>query len=429
MSNSLAIAAVTTMLDYLITQTLARSGAVSLESVTAKPLDKARDSGESTNQINIFLYQTIPNAAWRNQDIPSRIKPGETGRAPLALTLSYLITAYGKNNDDIEGQRLLGMAMQSFHDHPEIHPRDIEQAQSSTNLSPDKRELLASSGLKNQVDRVRITPQVLSMEDISKMWATFQSPYRISATYEVSVVLIESGVPVKAALPVLAVGDEDRGSIIQTDLIPPISTIERLTWPSQRQSQQQSITPGETLTLQGHHLDKPGTAAFVRFSNAYLSTPIEIALPSPVSANEITVNLPQNVDSIWVSGFYTVALRYERAGTNQFSNAQPLAIAPTIDPSSLRVGNNGLALHCSPPVRSGQSVALLLGSQEIALSRDPDDTEALTRLNFPLTTVQPGEYWTRLRVDGVDSHLVMRTPDGKLQFNPAYRVTVLGGGI
>jgi hypothetical protein len=223
------------------------------------------------------------------------------------------------------------------------------------------------------------------------------------------------------------VGDEDRGSIIQTDLIPPISTIERLTWPSQRQSQQQSITPGETLTLQGHHLDKPGTTAFVRFSNAYLSTPIEIALPSPVSANEITVNLPQNVDSIWVSGFYTVALRYERAGTNQFSNAQPLAIAPTIDPSSLRVGNNGLALQCSPPVRSGQSVALLIGSQEIALSRDPDDTEALTRLNFPLTTVQPGEYWMRLRVDGVDSHLVMRTLNGKLQFNPAYRVTVPEG--
>jgi hypothetical protein len=71
MSNSLAIAAVTTMLDYLITQTLARSGAVSLESVTAKPPDKARDSGESTNQINVFLYQTLPSAAWRNQDIPA----------------------------------------------------------------------------------------------------------------------------------------------------------------------------------------------------------------------------------------------------------------------------------------------------------------------------------------------------------------------
>jgi hypothetical protein len=73
-------------------------------------------------------------------------------------------------------------------------------------------------------------------------------------------------------------------------------------------------------------------------------------------------------------------------------------------------------------------VALLLGSQEIALQRDPENTDALTSLSFPLATIQPGEYWVRLRVDGVDSHLVMTTDDGKLRFNPTYRVTVPGGG-
>lgn len=428
MSNALAIAAVTTMLDYLITQSLARSGTVSLESVTAKPPDKARDSGESTNQINIFLYQTLPNAAWRNQDIPSRTRPGEIGRAPLALTLSYLITAYGKNNDDIEGQRLLGMAMQSLHDHPEIRPQDVEQAQGSTNLSADKRELLASSNLKNQFDRVRITPQALSLEEVSKIWSTFQSPYRITAVYEVSVVLIESGLPVKAALPVLTRGNEDRGGLVQADLIPPIPTIEGLTWPSQQQSKPPSIALGEPLTLQGHHLDNPGTTAFVRFSNPYLRDPIEIGLPPTFSADEVTITLPQAANSTWVAGFFTVVLRYEQSGTNQFSNAQPLAVAPTIAPASVNAEADRLTLTCSPPVRPGQSVALLLGSREIALPRDPEDTAALTQLSFPLTNIQPGDYWVRLRVDGVDSHLVTRTADGKPQFNPAYRVSVPGGG-
>lgn len=424
MSNALAIAAVTTMLDYLITQSLARSGAVSLESVTAKPPDKARDSGDSTNQINIFLYQTLPNAAWRNQDIPSRVKPGETGRPPLALTLSYLITAYGKNNDDIEGQRLLGMAMQSLHDHPEIRPQDIERALGSTTLSTDKRELLVSSNLKNQVDRVRVTPQILSVEEVSKMWATFQTPYRISAAYEVSVVLIESGVPVRTALPVLSVGDDNRGGLVQADLIPPVPTLERLSWPSQQQSQQASLTLEEPLILSGHHLDNPGTTAFVRFRHPALTTPIELALPQPVAPNRITVALPPGMP--WVAGFYTVALRYEKEGNSQFSNAQSLAIAPNLQAPA--INTNRLTLDCVPPVLPGQAVALLLGSREIPLQREPDETEPLSRLSFSLATVPAGDYWVRLRVDGVDSHLIRRTPDGKLQFNPAYRVAVPDGG-
>lgn len=428
MSNALAIAAVTTMLDYVITQSLVdRRLAASLESVTAKPLDKAREGGEGTNQINIFLYQTLPNAAWRNQDIPSRVKPGETGRAPLALTLSYLVTAYGKNNDDIEGHRLLGMAMQGLHDHPEIRPQDVEQALRSPNLSPDKQELLASSNLKNQVDRVRISPQILSVEEVSKMWATFQAPYRISAAYEVSVVLIESGLPVKAALPVVSVGNEEGGSLIQPDLIPPIPTLEQLTWPSQQTSQQASITLGESLTLQGHHLDNPGPPAVVRFTNPYLRNPIDVELPLPLTANAVTVPLSPGPDADWVAGFYTVALRYGQGNTSQWSNARSIAVAPTLSPSSLAINANRLTVECSPPVRPGQTVALLLGSRELLLSWDPDDTEALTQLSFSLETIPAGDYVVRLRVDGVDSHLVMQAPNGRLQFNPAYRVTIPEG--
>jgi hypothetical protein len=440
MSNALAIAAVTTMLDYLITLALASSMEVSLESVTAKPPDKARDGGEGTNQINLFLYQTLPNAAWRNRDIPNRVKPGERARSPLALTLAYLITAYGKNNDDIEGQQLLGMAMQSLHDHPEIRPQDIEQALDSTNLSPGKKALLASSNLKNQIDRVRITPRVLSVEEVSKMWATFQTPYRISAAYEASVVLVDSAVAVKAAPPVLTIGSENRGVLARPDLIVPIPTLETLTWPSLERSRQQSITLGEALTLKGHHLDSPGTTAFVRFRNPHLSEPVEIALPSPLPANAVTMSFPEDADSTWVAGFYTLALRYHKrvndSDYNRFSNALSLAVAPTISPGSINVSADSLALTCSPPVQRGQSVALLLGSREILLQRDPDDTAALTDLRFSLAGIPPGKYWLRLRVDGVDSHLVTvvngqdaqnepeMSNDRRLRFNPEYEVRV-----
>ncbi len=426
MSNALAIAAVTTMLDYLLTQALARSGAVNLESVTAKPLDKAREGGDSTNQVNIFLYQLLPNAAWRNQDIPSRVRPGETGRSPLALTLSYLITAYGKNNDDIEGQRLLGSAMQSLHDMPEIRPRDIEQALGSTNLSPDKQELLASSNLKNQIDRVRITPQILSVEEVSKMWATFQAPYRISAAYEVSVVLIDSAMPVQAALPVLTRGAGDRGVMVQADLTPPFPTLEALTWPGQQQ--RTGLALGARLTLQGHHLNSPGEP-IVRFKHPQLSQPLELRPQPPLSGNQISVTLPTDEPSAWLAGFYTVDLQYGQGGTEQsaqVSNALGVAIAPTLIPN-ISATSNGLTLECSPSVQPGQQVSLLLGGREIAFEWEPDAAEALNRLNFSLTGVSAGEYWVRLRVDGVDSALVVRSADGKLAFNPAYRVTLPGG--
>ena len=431
MSNALAIAAVTTMLDYRITQALARNVVVSLESVTAKPPDKARESGESTNQINIFLYQTMHNAAWRNQDIPTRARPGETGRAPLALNLSYLITAYGKNNDDIEGQQLLGMAMQTLHDQPEIHPRDIERAIASPNLAPDKRELLVNSNLKNQIERIRMTPQILSLEEVSKMWATFQAPYRISCAYEASVVLIESTKAVRAPLPVLTRGAGDRGPLAQANLLPPIPTLETLTWLSQTLNSQPSITLGESLTLQGHHftqlLDQPDEPTAVRFYHPRLSGPIDIPLSSPVSSQSITVALPTNANPAWIVGFYTVTLRYERDGVERFSNALSVAIAPQIDPNSLVMTDATLTLTCAPSVTPEQVASLLIGSREIGYEWDPEETQPLSRLTFSLAGMAPGNYFVRLRVDGVDSRLIRQLSDGTLQFNPAYQVTIPGG--
>ncbi len=191
MSNSLAIAAVTTTLRNIIARGIGDE--LGSGSVTTRPPDKARENGESSNQINIFLYHTLPNSALRNQDIPSRVKPGETGKLPLALNLYYLITAYGQDNDDILGHRLLGAAMRVLHDAAILKPGDIKAA-------------LSESNLHQQIERIRITPQSLSLDDVSKLWTTFQTQYRISAAYEVSVILIDSSLPVKAPLPVLTRG-------------------------------------------------------------------------------------------------------------------------------------------------------------------------------------------------------------------------------
>ena len=83
MSNPLAIAATT-----LTLQAILQNGIVSDPTdpdltdttVTILPPDKARGNA-SANQLNLFLYQILPNAAWRNMNIPSQVMPGETGHA------------------------------------------------------------------------------------------------------------------------------------------------------------------------------------------------------------------------------------------------------------------------------------------------------------------------------------------------------------
>lgn len=177
MSNSLAIAAVTATLRNLLDRGLNVS--VPGTKVTTRPLDKAR-AHDLGNQVNLFLYQTLPNAAWRNIDLPRTDPATTTGHPALALNLYYLLSAYGQNEDDPEpfSHRLLGEAMRLLHDHPVLDPQAIKEA-------------LAGNDLHAQAERVRITLQPLSLEEMSKLWSAFQTQYRVSVAYEVSVVLIE----------------------------------------------------------------------------------------------------------------------------------------------------------------------------------------------------------------------------------------------
>jgi hypothetical protein len=80
-----------------------------------------------------------------------------------------------------------------------------------------------------------------------------------------------------------------------------------------------------------------------------------------------------------------------------------------IIPQQATVDANGevtLTLILSPQVRPRQRVALLLGDREVLAQPHPNQTD---RLEFRIAGVTPGEYFVRVRIDGVDSLLVDRT--------------------
>ncbi|WP_413167485.1 DUF4255 domain-containing protein [Capilliphycus salinus ALCB114379] len=396
MSNSLAIAAVTQTLRNLIFRGIASE--LGSGSVTARPPDKARDNGDSGNQINIFLYQTSPNAAWRNQDLRNRVKPGETGQPPLALNLYYLITAYGQDNEDILSHRLLGTAMRVLHDHCILNPGEIKNA-------------LETSDLQNQIERVRITPITLSLEELSKLWSCFQTQYRISAAYEVSVILIESDRPVKAPLPVLTRGSEDQGIIAQTNLTPPFPTLETVEPPDR----QPGVRLGEVLTLRGHHLDSEDNKVYVIFMQARFAESIKVEL-SAGTATELKIFIsdqagiwpPGKEPSSWPIGIYTIAVQVKRDEKEYTSNALPFSLVPRINLDNLALDKNLLTLTSQPPVQSGQKVVLLLGDRELFPQFDEDPNLA-NKMKFNIKGIPAGEYFLRLRVDGIDSLLIDRS--------------------
>ncbi len=392
MSNSLAIAAVTATLQNLIFQGTREE--LGSGDITALPLDKARENRDR-NQINLFLYHTMPSPAWSNRAKPRRVRHGETEKPPLALDLYYLITAYGESDNDPKSHALLGQVMSILHDHRELSPAEIEAA---------TVESLSESDLHQQLERVSISPQALSFEETSKIWGSFQAQYRISVAYQVSVVLIDSTLPVIAALPVLARGRDDNGAVVFPLMTP---TLQAIQLPNRKPSAQM----GDVLTLVGNNLDRPDVA--VRLRHSRHTDAIELQPLPGSNETELQVQLPNTTDNPqnvvqWLAGFYTLSLALHRPDYSWTTNELPLPLAPqiaSITPQEAPPGDLTLTLTCTPQIRPEQRLVLLFGDrgimpQPVSL---PDDPTLPSELRFQIEAAQPGTYVLRLRVDGVDS--------------------------
>jgi hypothetical protein len=399
LSNPSAIATVTATLQNLLTAVTT--------SVTTKPPASARE-GSTGDQLNVFLYSIHHNPAFRNAPMPHQSRDGERSHPPLALVLKYMVTAYGQNDDDVSGQELMGEAMSLLHDHPLLGPSDIE------GITPE-------SSLQNQVERVRITPESLSLDDMSKLWSSFQSAeYHLSVTYEVSVVLIESDRPARTPLPVLRRGEDDRGAYVQTGLVPPFPAITAVEPPNG----QPAAVLGDTLDLGGHHL--AGDTVTVRFGHPLLASPIELPALAGGTDSKVSVQIP-NDPAAWVAGIHSIEVIVAIAGEqDRTTNTLSVSIAPRIltiappSPVATVGGDVTLTLTFSPELRPQQRAALLLGDREVLAGDHPAPTDTLA---FAVTDAPLGDRYIRLRFDGVDSLLVDRSVTPPV-FDSSAQVTI-----
>lgn len=430
MSNSLAIAAATATLRSLLMHGLG------ISDVTIKPPDSAR-KGTTGNQVNLFLYQTSIDAALRNHEMPGQVKTGETGHPPLPLCLYYLVTAYGEGDDESRAQQLLGQTMSLLHDHPLLGADEIKHATETD---------VTGSNLHEQIERVRIIPQSLSLDELSKLWAAFQTNYRLSAAYQVAVILIESTLGIRTPLPVLTRGKDDRGSVAQADMIPPFPTIDRIDIPGGRPNAQIS----DQVTLVGHHfaLDTGDPALVdveVKFTIRRLPQPISASIPANQHTDtQIRVTIPHQPGEFFPAGLYLVSANVAQVGQpleTRATNEFPLVLAPTIiqingnnlpvpPTPPLNVGRtnivNGLGdatLHitCKPDVLPEQPAALLISDRSVSPEAHTAQTGTLT---FIVRQIAAGTYRLRLRIDGIDSPLIDFSNPAQPKFDSAQQVTI-----
>ena len=399
MSTNRAIAAVTATLRNMLFQALSGDAILSGTIVTTKAPDQARQGGATGNQINLFLYRTSIDAAWRNQDLPPA-RPGELSQPPLPLVLSYLMTAYGEDDDEILAHQLLGLGMQVLNDQPVLAPSAIAQA-------------LSGTGLETQPDPVWITPHPIPMDEISRLWTTFSTGYRISVSYDASVVLIDNSQPLTAPLPVLARSAGDRGPFATARVAP---FVQAALLPGGLPG----ARPGDTITLTGLNL---AGVTQIQVSGPALSGP-RVLTTSASSDQAVTVQLP--ADSPLPAGIAAVNAQLTAAdGSTLASNSVPLALVPVLTnnaplSATLADGAATVQVTCSPPVLATQTVQLVLNDQVVA-GPPATGTESRSSLSFALQGFTAGSYLVRLRVDGQDSIPVVA---GSSSYDPKQRLVL-----
>ncbi len=416
MSNALAIGAVTAVIRSLLENGLIQQGiATSLGEVPrittqAPELDGGSGSAQSRDRLNLFFCQATTNPGWRNVGMPTRNHDGDrVNTDPLALDLHYLLTAYSQ--ETYHAEIMLGYAMQLLHETP-VLPRDTIRnalrSLSGSNRPADRA--LATADLADQIEQIKISAQPTNSEELSRFWSALQTPYRPSASYQVSVVLIEMNRSRKTALPV-----QQRNVYVTPFQQPIVESIES------SDGAIQPITLDTTLLIKGQKLAAKTTQ--VKIGNTLVPL-----LAEQINDRQITLpiaNLEPNLLNALRSGIQTLQVIHDlMLGTpgDPHRGFESNIIAFILRPQILRDSNQNyqinlettttgftLSLSLRPIVGLDQRVLLLLNHVEAnnaysfeAIARSID--ESSIRFQIP-RSVRSGRYLVRVQVDGAESLL------------------------
>jgi hypothetical protein len=352
-----------------------------------------------------------------------------------SLDLYYLLTFYG-NEQRLEPQRLMGSAVQTLVDNPQLTQPMIQKTVDSTSD-------LAYSTLGDQLQMVRFFPAEITTEELSRIWSVFfQIPYSLSFAYQGTAVIIQGRKPGKSALPVRS---RRFYTTPQRPVIEKITTSENLNEP---------ITLDSQITIHGRGLQgrSVGDPRPARDVTKVLLGKAGIT-PQVVSENKVEITLPRlSVQELSTLRAGAQGLRIAQTPDPPprdtdyaiLSNLMSVVLCPTI-----RNGRDGITVqnlteldegHCTATVTVSvdmtveprQNTFLMLNrvdrTGKTYIIRGERQTEETTMLTFRLNQVLTGTYLVRVQVDGAESPLEVDTNEESATFEQYVGPTVTLGG-
>jgi hypothetical protein len=387
MSNDLAIATVTATFRYVILESVASLGATVTNN---QPGSEA--AGPPDARVNIFLHQALPNAQFRNNDLPTRDAGGSlVARPGYAANLRYLVTFYG-DSTKLVPQLLMGRTLVALQSRSVFTPELLRWA-----IAAETAVDLRASDLPDQRVLVTVRPTPLNYDDLYRLWSVFTStPYSLSCHYEAGPVLIEERVqpvvPVPVATPQITVG-----------LSTPIR-IDAISYPFPADSAGREAG----MRLMGAGFTRTGL--LVRFSAAAGRFDVRPSL-AQIASDMIELS-PADLSALRC-GLVTVQIVRMTAGEPSLPTAQSNALVLTVHPvmSELRQNDAQVVAETAVAIEPDQSVTLNLRAQGKNLSYSlaplPAGLWPRTSIAFALAvdgqTVEPGDYLAFLTIDGASS--------------------------
>lgn len=182
MSSIEIINHVNTALFNILRESLRESLGPDLNITFGSPADE-EGSGDNAPRLYVFLYNIIEDAYTKNR--PEEFRGGArllSFKPPLAVSLYYMLTPYSAPRssttadppDRVQAHTMIALAMRAFYDNVLISPKYFP----------------ANTAL--QESQVRISSVQMNLEEITKIWSSFNRPFRLSLCFEVSIVQIQS---------------------------------------------------------------------------------------------------------------------------------------------------------------------------------------------------------------------------------------------
>jgi Pvc16 N-terminal domain/IPT/TIG domain len=375
MSDFFAVAGVTSVIKWMLSNALVSAGVnaalPTVATISTLSPDLVPTGATEVPQLNLFMYYASLNPSYRNDGLPSRDSRGtRVSNPPLALNLHYLVSAYGKG--ELDQEILLAWAMQMFHENPILSRQMIQTLLAAMGADPGatpEMQAVAKTTLADQVELVKIAPEALSNEEISKLWMAFNTHYRPTTSYQVSVVLIQETQVFKSNLPV-----QSRNVRAVPSAAPIIDSVN----PG-------SVAVGEVLTVNGRNFigDAPSDTVVAFDDNPAVapdsiqSGTIRVTIPNTLLAGVRTIRVIRNVEF----GTPTDPHKGSASGPAQFLLMPMIINAPVA-----AAVDTPLTLNIAPAVGRTQRAALYIGDFSIELdARPPTDppTSATLTFNIP----------------------------------------------